>query len=492
MNINLRIYTVNCPQELVSQMQQIAESICETTAVVWLNSALLTEEMRGCSIIFNGECNASVTAMAADTQIILISEKYSTSLLKHGFVDVLTLPLDLKHFAASFLNMICREKWRRQLEIRENMLKTYFMLSDDMLWSKDLDDLHIDINHVVMELSGKFREQIEGKHEREIYGLSPDDPGCSKSDCYVRETGNTIRSEESMPGADGKLHRLHVVKAPWYDGQGRIIGSIGIAKDATNLINQQTKFTCFLNSLDIGIAITDNSGKILQTNKAYLNIGELTEAQVLGHNMREVNQRIFHKVDSWENDDFTTVSPCGKKNIWHAEYFVMEDYWEQQIGFSHIYKNVTSEREHTLQIKKMAIHDPLTGLANRAGMYEYFDKLDQTACAAFMFIDIDNFKYANDRFGHIAGDKLLKDSAELFQKVLGNSYIVRLGGDEFFVILDNSFSLSEIRKMVGQTDKRHQVPGRLPGRNHVARISFYRDPAPFPLMQRCGCSDSTV
>jgi diguanylate cyclase (GGDEF)-like protein len=96
------------------------------------------------------------------------------------------------------------------------------------------------------------------------------------------------------------------------------------------------------------------------------------------------------------------------------------------------------------QIRHQALHDPLTGLPNRALILDRVDQMlararrNQHACAA-MFIDLDGFKDVNDSFGHDAGDELLRAvTARLQASLRPNDTVGRLGGDEFVVLVDGS------------------------------------------------------
>lgn len=93
------------------------------------------------------------------------------------------------------------------------------------------------------------------------------------------------------------------------------------------------------------------------------------------------------------------------------------------------------------QVEEIAFHDNLTGLPNRLLLA---DRLQQAIPAAerlqqllaVAFIDLDGFKAVNDKFGHAAGDKLLKTvSDRLLTCVRGNDTVARMGGDEFVLLL---------------------------------------------------------
>jgi diguanylate cyclase (GGDEF)-like protein len=95
------------------------------------------------------------------------------------------------------------------------------------------------------------------------------------------------------------------------------------------------------------------------------------------------------------------------------------------------------------QIRHQALHDPLTGLANRALCRDRIahalaqSKRTRTA-AAVLFVDIDNFKRVNDLFGHATGDQLLIALARrMSAAVRPADTVARLGGDEFVVVCED-------------------------------------------------------
>lgn len=83
--------------------------------------------------------------------------------------------------------------------------------------------------------------------------------------------------------------------------------------------------------------------------------------------------------------------------------------------------------------------DNLTNLYTRDVMNEYMTHLvSQDIPFSVALVDIDNFKYTNDSYGHIAGDKILNEIAErIRQKVGADGAVGRFGGDEFVVVLKN-------------------------------------------------------
>jgi diguanylate cyclase (GGDEF)-like protein/PAS domain S-box-containing protein len=99
------------------------------------------------------------------------------------------------------------------------------------------------------------------------------------------------------------------------------------------------------------------------------------------------------------------------------------------------------EAEAMEKLAHAALHDSLTGLANRASFLEHLELGLKRAArndkgVGVLFIDLDNFKLVNDSFGHAAGDELLKAVGERLQStVRGMDVVARQGGDEFLILL---------------------------------------------------------
>lgn len=98
-------------------------------------------------------------------------------------------------------------------------------------------------------------------------------------------------------------------------------------------------------------------------------------------------------------------------------------------------KVITRERVRT-ELQYRSLHDQLTGLLNRRGLMQWIEesKFERTSNRAVMFLDLDNFKAINDKYGHAIGDELLIHVAtELSINTRPTDTIARIGGDEFVI-----------------------------------------------------------
>lgn len=105
--------------------------------------------------------------------------------------------------------------------------------------------------------------------------------------------------------------------------------------------------------------------------------------------------------------------------------------------------DISAAKEAEAQAKIMAMRDTLTGLPNRGQLLETMGHILRNAerkqlTVAVCFIDLDGFKAVNDRYGHDAGDVLLREVALRMTACMRvNDFVARLGGDEFVVILND-------------------------------------------------------
>lgn len=131
--------------------------------------------------------------------------------------------------------------------------------------------------------------------------------------------------------------------------------------------------------------------------------------------------------------------------------------------------DITSMKERQEAIEKAAFFDALTGLPNRILLG---DRLTQAiplavrlrSLVAVCFLDLDGFKAVNDRYGHAAGDELLKViSQRLLEGVRGNDTVARFGGDEFVVLLTHLKSHEECADIVARLGAAIAIPVDLGG-----------------------------
>lgn len=110
----------------------------------------------------------------------------------------------------------------------------------------------------------------------------------------------------------------------------------------------------------------------------------------------------------------------------------------RDVGFVAAVEDVTATHDLSEQLLAQSLHDPLTGLPNRAALWEQLGLVlaEGRGQPAVLFVDLDDFKHINDSLGHTAGDHLLTVVAERLRRCARSSdLVVRFGGDEFVLLL---------------------------------------------------------
>lgn len=109
------------------------------------------------------------------------------------------------------------------------------------------------------------------------------------------------------------------------------------------------------------------------------------------------------------------------------------------------------------KMRRMAIHDALTGAYNRLYLMTYMAEIfaNNPQMVSVLIFDLDHFKQINDQFGHLTGDMVLRTTVNLIQKMLPTGILARYGGEEFVIVLPEvkegeayQFANS-IRQMIG-------------------------------------------
>lgn len=308
-----------------------------------------------------------------------------------------------------------------------------------------------------------------------------------------------IDMEELVPMPDGGTMCRLTSKIPLRNDRGEVVGLIGVSRDITERKRQEELYRGQANLLEmiarneplpmilealvlmIERQMTGISGSVLLLDSEGTRLYHGAAPNLPGAYSRMIDGvAIGPKVGS-----------CGTA-AWRGETIIVEDVmadplWEDframasQFGFRSCWstpictsqKNVLgtfalyskeprrpTAHEMTLvalathiagiaierkrvddRIHFMAHHDDLTGLPNRAFLKERMAKiLDQARRnnrkVTVAYIDLDNFKEINDRSGHAAGDEVLKETAaRMANCVRASDMVVRLGGDEFLVVL---------------------------------------------------------
>lgn len=209
----------------------------------------------------------------------------------------------------------------------------------------------------------------------------------------------------------------------------------------------------FVERLDAGIYITDADGRFLDANPAFLSLfglkskAELADVRVADF-LVEPERRaellaLLEERGSVRSHETDFVRRDGSRITLSDTTYLVRDPMTGASLYHGIVVDVTHAKELEAQLRSEVIRDPLTGCYNRRYLLELAERTREGAHAigswGCIFADIDRFKHFNDQYGHQRGDEILQRMARfLMRHVRADEPVIRLGGDEFLIVLVGS------------------------------------------------------
>jgi diguanylate cyclase (GGDEF)-like protein/PAS domain S-box-containing protein len=210
-----------------------------------------------------------------------------------------------------------------------------------------------------------------------------------------------------------------------------------------------------------GIVVTDAAYRIISVNPAFTSITGFSASECVGRSINILRS-------GYHNDEFYSElkAMLVKEGQWQGEVWsqrksgelfpewlsvkALSDAQGQVHRYIGVISDISALKDAHALVEHLAMHDSLTGLANRHMFTEELER--QLAYAsrtggelALLFIDLDGFKLVNDTLGHPTGDKLLKAVAASLKAILRKEdLLARMGGDEFVLLVKGSKRIESI------------------------------------------------
>ncbi|MFZ5645746.1 MAG: PAS domain S-box protein [Bacillota bacterium] len=219
------------------------------------------------------------------------------------------------------------------------------------------------------------------------------------------------------------------------------------------LRESEEKYRTILDSIEDGYFEVDIEGNLTFFNNSLCKISGYSEEELIGVSYRSfIPDYSLSRVFKTFNMVFRTGKPEKlidweyiKKDCsigyFEASISLMKNKEGKPSGFRSVVRDVTEKRRAEDRLRFLSLHDPLTGLYNRAYFEQEMRRLStgRQYPVGVILCDVDGLKLVNDTLGHEAGDNLLKGAAGVIKSSFRNSDVVsRIGGDEFAVLLPHS------------------------------------------------------
>jgi diguanylate cyclase (GGDEF)-like protein/PAS domain S-box-containing protein len=233
---------------------------------------------------------------------------------------------------------------------------------------------------------------------------------------------------------------------------------------------------------DYAIFMLDPEGRVASWNEGAERIKGYTAEEITGHHCSR-----FYREEgegSARPDDWLGAAAAEGRHESEA-WGVRKDgtrFWANVVttalrdkagrlrGFSMVTRDVTERKMAEERLLHDALHDGLTGLANRALFMDRLGHAVERArrhrdyAFAVFFLDLDRFKLINDSLGHLAGDRLLTEVGRRLKGCMrAGDTVARLGGDEFTILLDDTKDAGDALRMAERAQSRLALPFDLDG-----------------------------
>lgn len=218
------------------------------------------------------------------------------------------------------------------------------------------------------------------------------------------------------------------------------------ARAEAALVLERDRSRDILENMDEGFVLLDRGFRVVQINAGALRLEQRSASEFVGRTAWEA----WPGMEALEIGMLYKHAMAERARVKYEHCYTYPDgrtFWLEMNAFPYgdglavFYRDVTEAKLAEQRVLTAAQHDPLTGLPNRALVFEYARHLlaaaqRSHAHGAFLFIDLDRFKPINDLYGHEIGDRLLQEVAKrLLRCVRQEDLVGRLGGDEFIVVL---------------------------------------------------------
>jgi diguanylate cyclase (GGDEF)-like protein/PAS domain S-box-containing protein len=224
-----------------------------------------------------------------------------------------------------------------------------------------------------------------------------------------------------------------------------------------------------IRSIGEGIYITDSQGRFLDANAALLDIFGVPTLEELQRyevpqlladpDRRKSELTILATEGSVREFELEIVRPDGLRRTVLDTTYQVRDPETGEVAYHGVLVDITSRKELEDRLREQLTRDALTGCYNRRFLFDLEQEFRMGGEGRWgcIFIDIDHFKSYNDRHGHASGDQVLQRMARfLMREVRSDEPVIRLGGDEFLIVLagENSSRTPSIAERLRQAAAR--------------------------------------
>lgn len=384
---------------------------------------------------------------------VMPEEQAAMTAEDYGHVDdIWVKPLGKAAAAFHFSRVMNHLKLKKDLALSQKYLDSIIECIPDMVWFKDVKGAHLKVNDSFCRAVGKSKEDIKGKSHYYIWDISKEE--YEKGDAVCRDTDAAVLKEKRLCVFNEKVkikdsfRQLITYKTPILDDNGEPIGTAGIARDVTDLLNMKAELEILLEHIPFALLFFDTNGIVQSVNKSFEEYFGINKPDIVGseYDKWALAQFSIHKGSIGDKIHEVKVSIGYDEKIIRVHKEPVYDIFNSVTGYFCIFSDITMEHRIQESIIRNANTDYLTGLYNRRYLNTAISENRKNGCLCLLYIDLDDFKQINDEYGHKAGDKVLVSIAEILTEQFPGQAVFRLGGDEFLVAVTDGCSIDKVKE----------------------------------------------
>jgi diguanylate cyclase (GGDEF)-like protein/PAS domain S-box-containing protein len=319
----------------------------------------------------------------------------------------------------------------------------------------DGEDRVVFANERMTGMTGYSASEMEGRPATALFLAAKDWPALQ--DRHRRRLrGLAEQYEVEMRRKDGTLFFAEIHAIPFRNAEGSVVGTLGAITDVTERKRAEESLQrsareyrdLFESANDAILILRPESQMILEANRKACEMYGLPRDQIVGMSLKNFTRDVPRSEDqvrrilregASENLESVHFHRDGTPIDLLVSSSVVE--YRGETAILSVCRDITESKRAKQEIERLAYHDALTDLPNRA---RFADRLEIALSQArreghrlaILFLDLDRFKVVNDSLGHKVGDLLLQKVAiRLSQLIRGGDTLARLGGDEFIILL---------------------------------------------------------
>lgn len=311
-------------------------------------------------------------------------------------------------------------------------------------------------NPAFCAMTGYTLDELKGRSLKHLQGPETDPAVIDKLRDCLRE-GRFFEGTAINYRKDGSTYTVRWNVTPVRDDDGVLTHFVSVQRDISEHVRAERENRLLARALDAAsdpIIVTDIAKRIIFANLAFANVTGYAVDEVIGKTPAMFSSG-EHDEDFYatlraslaSGSDFrsTFINRRRDGSLYHAEQSI-SPICDDSGRISHyvsVSKDISERVDLEQALRQAATEDTLTGLCNRRHGQHLLEEAQHRAQTqgtplTLLVCDIDHFKQINDRFGHPAGDRVLREVARILrQSVRNRDTVIRWGGEEFVIVLED-------------------------------------------------------